>query len=139
GSLHDEAPSGAAEGPVFVARKQELHWLGDRLDAALAGQYGVAFVVGEAGQGKTALLGSFAQAAQAAHPQLLVAWGSCNAYTGIGDPYLPFRETLALLTGDLELDALAGHLYPDHAERLQHSLPVVAQALLEVGPDLLDT
>jgi len=28
--------------------------------------------------------------------------GECNAQTGIGDPYLPFREVLGLLTGDVE-------------------------------------
>src|SRR5262249_18529847 len=69
----------------------------------------------------------------------VVAWGSCNAYAGIGDPYLPFRETLELLTGDVEGNALAGQLRRDHANRLWHMLPAAAQALVDVGPDLLDT
>ena len=59
----DESPSGAAEGAVFVAREQELGRLSALLDAALAAQSQVAFVVGEAGQGKTALLQAFAQRA----------------------------------------------------------------------------
>ncbi|MFL5804686.1 MAG: BTAD domain-containing putative transcriptional regulator [Roseiflexaceae bacterium] len=139
GALRDDSPSGAVEGPVFVAREQELRWLDGLLDAALEGQHCVAFVMGEAGQGKTALLRTFARSSQAAHPDLVVAWGSCNAYTGIGDPYLPFRETLELLTGNVEVDALAGQLHRDHAERLWHSLPAAAQALVDVGPDLLDT
>src|SRR6266545_3796442 len=134
-----DSPSGAAEGPLFVAREQELGRLDGLLDLALAAQSQVAFVVGEAGQGKTALLQAFARRAQQAHPELIVAGGNCNAYTGAGDPYLPFREILELLTGDVEARALAGRLRRDHAERLWNSLPAAAQALLDVGPDLLDT
>src|SRR5262249_33937116 len=139
GSLPDASPPGAAEGPAFVAREQELSWLDGLLDAALEGQHSVAFVVGEAGQGKTALLRTFARSSQAAHPDLVVAWGSCNAYTGVGDPYLPFREILELLTGNVDFDALASQVHRDHANRLWHSLPAAAQALVDVGPDLLDT
>jgi DNA-binding SARP family transcriptional activator len=138
GALRDDAPN-AAEGPLFVARQRELKWLDGLLDAALAGRHCVAFVVGEAGQGKTALLRTFAHSSQATHPDLVVAWGSCNAYTGIGDPYLPFRETLELLTGNVEVDALAGQPHRDHANRLWHIFPAAAQALVDVGPDLLDT
>src|SRR6266545_3689711 len=132
-------PPSHAKGPLFVARQRELSWLDGMLDAALAGQHGVAFVMGEAGQGKTALLRTFARSSQAAHPDLVVAWGSCNAYTGAGDPYLPFREILELLTGNVGVDALAGQLHRDHANRLWHTLPAAAQALVDVGPDLLDT
>ncbi|HEU5101852.1 MAG TPA: protein kinase, partial [Roseiflexaceae bacterium] len=138
GALRDESPSGAAEGPVFVAREQELGRLSALLDAALAAQGLVAFVVGEAGQGKTALLQAFAQRAMQAHPDLIVAGGNCNAYTGAGDPYLPFREILELLSGDVEARALAGRLRRDQGERLWHTLPAAVQALLDVGPDLLD-
>jgi DNA-binding SARP family transcriptional activator len=134
-----ESPSGAAAASVFVAREHELSWLGGRLDGALQGQHGVAFVVGDAGQGKTALLQAFARAAQAAHPDLLIARGSCNAYTGVGDPYLPFREILELLTGNGDVDTPQGQLYQDHVESLRHSVPATIQALLDVGPDLLDT
>src|SRR6266508_342844 len=132
-------PASHTEGPLFVARQRELSWLEGLLDAALEGQHCVAFVVGEAGQGKTALLRTFARSSQAAHPNLVVAWGSCNAYTGIGDPYLPFRETLELLTGNVDVDTLVGQLHRDHANRLWHTLPAAAQALVDVGPDLLDT
>jgi DNA-binding SARP family transcriptional activator len=139
GDGHSHTPPSHAEGPLFVARQRELMWLDGLLDAALEGQHCVAFVVGEAGQGKTALLRTFARSSQAAHPDLVAAWGSCNAYTGIGDPYLPFRETLELLTGNVEVDWLAGQLRQDHANRLWHTLPAAAQALVNVGPDLLDT
>ncbi|HEU5103218.1 MAG TPA: AAA family ATPase, partial [Roseiflexaceae bacterium] len=132
-------PSPDAERLVFVAREQELARLDALLDAALAGENHVAFVVGEAGQGKTSLLQAFAWRAQQAHSDLIVAGGNCNAYTGAGDPYLPFREILELLTGDVEARALAGRLRHDQAERLWQSLPVAGQALVDVGPDLLDT
>jgi hypothetical protein len=39
---------------------------------------------------------------------LIVAGGNCNAYTGRGDPYLPFREILELLTGHVEARWAAG-------------------------------
>jgi DNA-binding SARP family transcriptional activator/tetratricopeptide (TPR) repeat protein len=139
GALRDDTPSVAAEGPVFVAREQELERLDALLNATLAAQSRVAFVVGEAGQGKTALVQAFARRAMQAHPDLIVAGGNCNAYTGTGDPYLPFREILELLTGDIEARALAGRLQQDHAERLWNGLPAAVQALLEVAPDLLDT
>jgi DNA-binding SARP family transcriptional activator len=135
---HDSARNPSANGPLFVAREPELRWLDSRLAAALTGQHGIAFVTGEAGQGKTALLRSFAAAAQAAHPELLVAWGSCNAYIGIGDPYLPFREILELLTGDLEHEALPHQLH-DHATRLWRMAPAATQTVIDTGPDLLDT
>src|SRR5262249_53331292 len=98
-----------------------------------------AFVVGEAGQGKTALLQAFANRAMQAHPDLMVAGGNCNAYTGAGDPYLPFREILELLSGDIEARALAGRLSRNQAERLWNGLSATAQVLLDIGPDLLDT
>jgi tetratricopeptide (TPR) repeat protein len=139
GAWRDNSPSSAAEDLVFVAREQELGRLAGLLEAALGGQSQVAFVVGEAGQGKSALLQAFARRAMQAHPELLVAGGNGNAYTGAGDPYLPFREILELLTGDVEARTLAGRLRRDHAERLWHTLPAAAQALVDVGPDLLDT
>jgi tetratricopeptide (TPR) repeat protein len=74
-----------------------------------------------------------------ATPDLVVASGNCNAYTGIGDPYLPFREVLELLTGEVEARWAAGAITRDHARRLWNTLPVTAQALVECGPDLIDT
>jgi hypothetical protein len=33
---------------------------------------------------------------------LPVATGNCNPYSGVGDPYLPFRGALGMLTGAVE-------------------------------------
>ncbi len=134
--LEGEVP---VERPVFVAREQELSQLDGHLNAALAGQGKVVFVTGDAGRGKTAILQEFAGRAQAAHLDLVVAGGNCNAYTGVGDPYLPFREVLDLLTGDVEAQWAAGAMTGEQARRLWSTLPATAQALVDVGPDLVDT
>jgi predicted ATPase/DNA-binding SARP family transcriptional activator len=127
------------EMPVFVAREPELARLGRFLDLALSRQGRVAFVTGESGSGKTTLLQEFSQRAQEAHPDLVVASGNCIAYTGIGDPYLPFRQILALLTGDVEAQWAAGAMTREHARRLWSALPLTTQALVDLGPDLMDT
>jgi DNA-binding SARP family transcriptional activator/predicted ATPase len=136
--LDEEEPI-EVERPIFVARERELAQLDGFLDLALAGQGRVVFVTGEAGSGKTALVQEFTRCAQDAHADLIVASGNCNAYTGIGDPYLPFREILELLTGDVEARWAAGAMTREHARRLWNTLPLAAQALVEAGPDLMDT
>ncbi len=68
------------------------------------------------------------------HPDLLVASGTCNAYSGVGDPYLPFREVLGMLTGEVEARWTAGTIASDHARRLWQALPAAAEALLDHGP-----
>jgi DNA-binding SARP family transcriptional activator len=121
-------------GPVFVAREKELARLDDFLEMALAGQGRVVFVTGGPGRGKTALLGEFARRAMDAQGDLLVALGKCNALSGAGDPYLPFREMLSMLMGDVEARWAAGSIGRDHARRLWAALPIAAQALAERGP-----
>lgn len=135
--LEQEPPD--VEIPVFVARERELAQLDGMLKLALAGQGRVAFVTGEVGSGKTALLQEFTRRAQDAHADLIVAGGNCNAYTGLGDPYLPFREILELLTGDVEARWAAGTMTSDHAGRLWQTLPGAGRVLVEIGPDLIDT
>jgi DNA-binding SARP family transcriptional activator len=125
--------------PVFVTREQELARLDGFLDLALSGQFRVVFVTGDPGQGKTALVQEFARRAQAAHPELVVAGGNGNAYTGEGDPYVPFREILSLLGGEIEEQWAAQSFGREQARRLWHTLPLTAQALVEAGSDLVDT
>jgi predicted ATPase/DNA-binding SARP family transcriptional activator len=123
--------------PVFVARDDELAQLNRHLDAALSGQGKVIFVTGDAGCGKTALIHEFARRAQADHADLIVATGLCNAHTGVGDPYLPFREVLGLLTGDIEAQWAAGAMTREQARRLWQLLPLAVRALAKTGPDLI--
>ncbi len=125
--------------PLFVARENELAQLEGFLNRALEGRGQVIFITGEAGSGKTALIQEFAQYAHDNHPDLVVAAGYCNAHTGIGDPYLPFREILELLAGDVEAQWAAGAISSDHALRLWAVLPITCEALVETGPDLINT
>jgi adenylate cyclase len=122
--------------PVFVARERELSRLALFLDEALKGTGRVVFVTGGPGQGKTALLGEFTRQATRAHPDLLVAWGDCDAYSGAGDPYLPFRDVMGMLTGDLESRWSAGSIGLDHARRLWNTLPLVIPTLLASSSSL---
>jgi DNA-binding SARP family transcriptional activator len=105
------SPPVVALPPARLARFLQQAWDGH-------GQ--VAFVTGEAGLGKTALLDEFARRAMDAYPALLVGSGSCNAYSSVGDPYLPFRDILAMLTGDLEARWAAGAISSAQARRLMH-------------------
>lgn len=137
-SLPDPSPpDGAALAYAFVARDRELQQLDRHLAEAMQGHGRVVFVTGDAGSGKTALLREFARRALAAHADLVVASGSCNAATGMGDPYLPFREIVQMLAGDIEARRAAGAISAEHARRLWALLPHVAQILLEQGPDLV--
>jgi DNA-binding SARP family transcriptional activator len=124
---------------AFVGRSAELSRLHARLTDTLTGAGQITFVTGEAGFGKTALLHAFAHQAQIEIPSLLVAGGNCNAYTGIGDPYLPIRAVLALLVGDIATNQASVTLAPEQAMRLRQVAPTAIQALLEVAPDLVGT
>jgi DNA-binding SARP family transcriptional activator len=126
------------ERPVFVARESELDRLGAYLDLAIAGQGRVLFVSGEAGSGKTALIVEFAHRAMETYRDLVVASGECSAYSGLGDPYLPFRGMWAMLTGDVQVRWTGGAIQLDHVRRLQAALPATIEALLERGHQVLD-
>ena len=123
---------------AFVGREQEVARLDGFLDRALAGQGQVAFIAGEAGSGKTALALEFARRAQATNSALVVAMGNCNAHTGLGDAYLPFREVLDLLLGDVEGKLAEGAISAENAHRLRAMLLRSGQVLIELGPDLVD-
>ncbi len=123
---------------LFVARERELAQLDHFLQRSLSGEGAVCFVTGEAGSGKTALVNEFARRAQMQHDDLVFAVGQCDAQTGTGDSYLPFRELLALLTGDVEGKLAQGDISKENAGRLRQFLRYSGQAIVELGPDLLD-
>jgi DNA-binding SARP family transcriptional activator len=140
---------GSPPAPRFVAREQELARLGSLLHRALAGPPapgqpvgpggGVALIAGEAGSGKTALLDEFARRACLARGDLIALRGRCSAHGGAGDPYLPFRELLRALAGGVEGERAAGTLSAEQARRAWETLPAVGAALVQHGPDLIDT
>jgi tetratricopeptide (TPR) repeat protein len=124
--------------PVFVSREKELSRLGACLDAAVSGRGQVCFVTGEGGSGKTTLTREFALRSQARHDSLLIATGNCNAHTGIGDPYLPFRELLGLLTGVAEERSRQVAINQENAGRVSRFLNVSRRVIADLGPDLAD-
>jgi len=137
GTPEDEAEH-VPEAPRIVAREHELERLDRELEHALAGNGRVVLVSGEPGQGKTALMTAFAARAQAAYPELLVAVGTCNAYTGRGDPFLPFRQILAQLTGEVPSGSHLDAFQRERAVRLTRAVPRAADILVRKGPHLLD-
>lgn len=122
---------------VFVGRRTELRRLEGFLERVLAGEGQVVLITGEAGAGKTALVAEFARQAQREYPDLVMAIGDCNAQTGLGDPYLPFREILALLTGDVDAKLAEGAITAENANRLREFVRVSGEALLDLGPELI--
>lgn len=122
---------------LFVAREDELAQLNSCLEKVVLGQGRVQFVSGEAGAGKTTLASAFIRQAQRDYSDLLLGFGSCNAFTGSGDPYLPFRNVLRSLTGDIEELWLANTLARTEAQRQWHALPEAVQVLVDHSPDLI--
>ncbi|NIM96314.1 MAG: AAA family ATPase [Anaerolineales bacterium] len=123
---------------IFVGREAELAFLHSHLQAAVAGDARVIFITGGAGRGKTTLMQEFAHRGLDSHPDLIALTGTCNAYTGVGDPYLPFRDIMGILTGDLEIPVDAGFMSYELALRLWNALPFTVQTLLDRGPSLID-
>ena len=132
--LSDQSEEGA---PPFFARGEELARLTDLLEISIGGSGQVAFVAGEAGSGKTALMRELTSRAHASDSDLLVSWGGCNAVTGPGDPYLPFRNVLGCVMSDLETCWSRGSLTTSEARRAWAALPQSTNLLLERGPDLI--
>ena len=137
--LTAEKPRHRFELPPFFSRQKELTRLEDFLNLARKGQGQVVFITGGPGRGKTALLDNFTQLAMKQHPGLLVASGKCNAYSGKGDPFLPFRDLMGMLTSDVESMWDSGAITRDHAQRLWSALPTIIQILLADGRQLMET
>ena len=123
---------------VFVTRQRELDRLDSLLASATEGSGQICFVTGEAGFGKTSLTAEFSRRAQQRDEELLVVFGDCNAQTGIGDPYLPFREVLGMLAGDIDDKVAQGVTTEENASRLKNFLQVSKRIIVDVGPDLID-
>ncbi|MGA9534233.1 MAG: ABC transporter substrate-binding protein, partial [Anaerolineales bacterium] len=134
GFLDDGSP---VERHAFVGRERELEWLNARFEAALAGQGGLGFVVGGPGRGKTALLEFFCKRISERTPEIMIAWGECSAYSGRGDPYLPFRQVFKTFTGDLNSIWMAGRISRACALHMWKSAAAVIRTVVENGPALI--
>lgn len=121
---------------ILVGRDPELQRLSDLLDQALGGRGRVCFVSGEPGAGKTALVTAFAHGAVEQHAELVTVSGACDAQTGEGDAYLPFREILGILAGSEPKEGQAGGT-KENRRRLKELLILTGEALVDIGPDLI--
>lgn len=130
-SLHKSASS------AFVGRVGELTELHAQLRLALQGEGRFVFLCGETGSGKSALLAEFARQAIDQNHVLLAVTGSCTVFSGMGDPFLPFRDLMAQLTGGGEKALQAGILSEEQARRLREWKEITLQAILQHGPDLV--
>ncbi|MFN8482272.1 MAG: AAA family ATPase [Anaerolineae bacterium] len=122
----------------FVVREHELAQLEAHLDQALTGAGRVVFVTGEAGSGKTTLMHEFARRAIAAHRNAVGAAGRCRASIGLGDPYLPFREVVQMLTGDVDVLQAGRATTPEYVQRLWAVAPTAVRTMVESAPGLID-
>ncbi|MGD8627330.1 MAG: DUF2791 family P-loop domain-containing protein, partial [Anaerolineae bacterium] len=122
---------------IFVGRQAELDKLGAFLDRVRSGRGQICFVSGQAGAGKTTLVSEFARRAQLHHDDQVVVIGACDAQTGAGDAYLPFREIIKLLSGDVDSTLAQGRITGENARRLRDLVILTGEVLVEVGPDLI--
>lgn len=122
---------------IFVGRENELRQLQHFLDQANAGNAQIGFVAGEAGAGKSALVQEFVRRAQETDAKVVAAIGECNAQTGAGDSYLPFRQVLTVLTGADDEKQSANKVSTTNSARLKEFVRVSGETLLDVGPDLV--
>jgi adenylate cyclase len=136
--LEAEMERNVAEKPVFVARERELERFSVFLDKTKQGNGQIVFITGGAGRGKTALIDEFCWRLMGGLPEIIIAKGHCDAHTGVGDAYLPFRDVAAMLTGDLEASLTAGAITPDYARHLWNIIPRTVDAIIQRGSSLID-
>ncbi|MEO6062117.1 MAG: AAA family ATPase [Thermoflexales bacterium] len=125
----------------FVARTRELEKLERLLGRALQSHMQVVMVTGEPGAGKSTLIDEFAARAEAAHKDLVVAFGLCNSRTGAGDAYLPFRDILVTLTRPPEPEPPSTDpAKPKPKAKDRHTRQILragAEAFLDIAPDII--
>ena len=132
GTLTADEMSGRVSGPVLVGRDQQMA----ALEAAFAGvrQGGPTAVLlgGEAGVGKSRLVGEFGQAATAAGACVLV--GGCLELGTDGLPFAPFTAVLRGLVHEFGADAVASMLPGRTTRGLARLLPELGEP--DTGPEI---
>ncbi|MCB9137551.1 MAG: AAA family ATPase [Caldilineaceae bacterium] len=122
---------------TLFARTEEMARLQQLLDQAQEGAGRLCLISGRAGTGKTFLMGEFIRRAQERYPDLIVAVGTCDAQSGVDNPYLPFREALNLLLGSADERLSQELITHENRQRLSKVTLKVAEILVSAGPDLM--
>ncbi len=91
----------------LVGRAAELARLTTQVDRALAGRSTAVLLAGDAGVGKTRLLGELAR--RVADDGARVLTGHCVDLGDVGLPYLPFVDLLRPVAADPDAAGVAGH------------------------------
>ncbi len=107
--------------PTLVGRAAELSSMEDALLAALRGDGGVLILGGEAGMGKTRLVGELTSRAH--RLRCAVMSGACSE-AELSLPYLPF------------LEAIGNRLTTEHMDELRQRLGAAADELSQLFPQL---
>jgi len=124
--------AGRVSSPVLVGRSDQLAQLEAAGERAAGGKPAVALIAGEAGVGKSRLIGEFAARAHRSGARALI--GGCVALDDGGLPWAPIVEALRGLVRSMDpgaLDALIG-VARDELSRL---LPELARPHAGPGPD----
>jgi ATP/maltotriose-dependent transcriptional regulator MalT len=117
--------SASVVSPVFVGRQDEIAALTALLDRVRAGEPAFAVIGGEAGVGKTRLIGELT--AQADRAGFTVLLGHCIELGAEGLPLAPLVDALRALTRAIPADELARVVGP--------AAPGLARLLPELSPD----
>ena len=120
-----------AAGPALVGRREEIDRLGEIVAAVRGGASRVVLLAGDAGVGKTRLLGELAHVARAQRFQ--VAIGACVDHGEEIWPLAPVREIIAQLFDGLDaasFDAAIGAARPV----LAHLVPELLGASTDANP-----
>jgi DNA-binding CsgD family transcriptional regulator/tetratricopeptide (TPR) repeat protein len=118
------AMTAALTSPTFVGRTEELARLAAAWDRAAAGTPTALLIGGEAGVGKTRLVGELVAAVRGAGGTALV--GGCVELGGEGVPFAPLIEALRSLARDLDEPGLARMVPGQARAELARLLPELA-------------
>src|SRR3984885_13638087 len=120
--------------PVLVGRAAEMAALEAALDTVRQGEPAAVLIGGEAGMGKTRLIGEFTAAARGAGVRVLT--GACLELGADGLPYSPFTAMLRDLVREADPNEIAGLLRGSGraARELSRLLPELAAGRSPGGP-----
>jgi predicted ATPase len=125
------AVAGQVTSDVLVGRREELAWLHEALAHVRGGGQGALLIGGEAGVGKSRLVGDFAAAAAGTGGAgALVLTGSCPDLGPVGLPFAPFSAVLRTLARPPGIDGVA---IPPGSE-LTRLLPELGEAATAGNP-----